>query len=133
LKRGAARGPGKARPARKKRTAPIRPQLTFSADPARPVAGELFTIRVTADQTNPSRMGLVVCDLSDEEGKAVRQMFFRGTIGPGQTSTVTFRPAATDDQTISIRVIAWDKEHPPQEGDDIRKFLFRSRRSFKFA
>jgi hypothetical protein len=113
--------------------ASARPQLTVSTDPARPVAGELFTIKVKADASNPKQMGFVVCDLSHEEGAARRQVFVRGTVVPGQTATVTFRPAATDDNTISIRVIAFDKEHPPQPGDDIRKVLYHFRRTFKFG
>jgi hypothetical protein len=116
-----------------KRPAAVLPNLTFSAEPARPVAGEFFTIKVTAAATNPRLMGLVVCDLSRKGRKALRQTFVRGTIVPGQTATFTFRPAATDDKKISIRVIAWDKEHPPQKGDDIRKVLFRQRRAFTFA
>ena len=124
---------GPARAKGKKRAAPVRPQLTVGTDPARPVAGALFTIKVTANATNPKQMGLVVCDLSHEDGRVVRQVFFRGTVVPGQTSTVTFRPAATDDKAISIRVIAWDKERPPQAGDDIRKFLFYYHRTFKFG
>jgi hypothetical protein len=86
-----------------------------------------------ASASNPKQMGFVVCDLSHERGKALRQVFARGTVVPGQTATVTFRPAATDDNAISIRVIAYDKEHPPQPGDDIRKVLFHNRRKFKFG
>jgi hypothetical protein len=113
--------------------ASVRPQLTVGTDPAKPVAGELFTVKVTASATNPKQIGLVVCDLSHEREKALRQVFFRGSIVPGQTATVTFRPAATDDNALSIRVIAYDKVHPPQAGDDIRKVLFHYRRTFKFG
>jgi hypothetical protein len=124
---------GCAGAADKKRAASVLPQLTFSAEPAKPVAGALFTVKVTAGSTNPKLMGLVVCDLSHKGKKAIRQTYFKGTIAPGQTSTFTFRPAATDDRKISVRVAAWDKEHPPQKGDDVRKVFFLHHRTYVFA
>jgi hypothetical protein len=116
-----------------KRSAAVLPKLSISTSPATPVAGKQFTVAVKADATNPKQMGLIVCDLSRKGKKAIRQTYSRATILPGQTATFTFTPAATDDKKISIRVIAWDKEHPPQKGDDIRKVLFRERRVLTFA
>jgi hypothetical protein len=126
---------GRAGPAcaEDKRPAAAKPKLTFRADPAKPVAGQLFTVLVTANPTNPKSMGLVVCDLSVKGRKALRQAFFKGTVAPGQTVSFSFTPAATDDKKLGIRVLAWDKEHPPQKGDDIRKVLFLERHVFSFA
>ncbi len=124
---------GGAAGAEEKRPAAVKPKLTFRADPAKPTAGELFTVLVTADATNPRVMGLVIGDLSVKGKKALRQAFFKGTIAPGQTVSFSFTPAATDDKKLGIRVLAWDREHPPQKGDDVRKVLFLERQAFAFA
>jgi hypothetical protein len=112
--------------------AATKPKLTFSVSPAKPVAGQPFTVLVKADATNPKSMGLVVTDLSVKGRKALRQTYFKGTILPGQTASVTFRPTGTDDKKIKIRVLAWDKESPPQKSDDIRNVLFLERKSYTF-
>ena len=113
--------------------AAAKPKLSFTVSPARPADGQPFTVLVKADATNPRVMGLVVTDLSVKGRKAIRQAYFKGTILPGQTASFTFRPVATDDKKLNIRVLGWDKDHPPQASDDIRRVLFLERRSFTFG
>jgi hypothetical protein len=121
------------KPAEPKRAASVQPKLTYTFAPAKPTEGVLFKIAITADKTNPKLMGLAVYDLSRKGKKALRQMICQGTIVPGQTFTVTFRPAGTDDKKMSVRVVGWDRENPPQKGDDPRKILFRDRKGVTFA
>lgn len=116
-----------------KRITPVRPKLTYTFAPAQPTAGQPFEIAITADTTNPKSIGFIVYDLSRKGKKAIRQMVRHGTIVPGQTSRVTFRPAGTDDNKMTVRLLGWDRENPPKMGDDVLKFLFRERKEVTFT
>jgi hypothetical protein len=91
----------------------------------KPTPDGLVTFRPAAAKNNPKLIGFLLNDLviKKAESKPIRQVICKGQMQPGEHFFVTFRHSPACEKTLTVRVLAWDKEYPPGENEDISKFL----------